>query len=202
MTKPLKNIFSRTIDGCYFMSNILIVSGHTDIVNSRANKIILENLKNEFSNAEIDSLIELYPDYRFNVDLEQKKLLKADVIVLQFPFFWFSCPSIMRKWFEDVLLHGFAYGSTGKALEGKKMIVSFTTGAPLDAYQYGGMENFDISEFLPQFIQLTNFCGMKWSGYVVSGGYTFTTEENKIKEFADKHSLDLIDKIKSSNAER
>lgn len=178
------------------MSNVLIVSGHTDISNSKANKIILKNLENELPSAEIDSLIELYPDYKFDVDAEQKKLLKADVIVLQFPLFWFSCPSIMRKWFEDVLLYGFAYGSNGKALEGKKVIVSFTTGAPLEAYQYGGWENFDISAFLPQFIQLTNLCSMRWCGHVVSGGYSFVATADVIKELADKHSLDLINKIK------
>ena len=179
------------------MSNILIISGHTDIQHSRANKIILENLKNEFPNAEFNSLIELYPDYKFDVEKEQAKLLKADIIVLQFPLFWFSCPSIMRKWFEDVLLHGFAYGTQGKALKEKKVIVAFTTGAPLDAYQYGGWENFDISAFLPQFIQLTNLCSMEWAGYVVSCGYSFVANDQKIKELADKHSYDLAEKIRN-----
>ena len=180
------------------MSNILIVSGHTNIQRSRANKIILENLKNEFPDAEFDSLIDLYPDYKFNVATEQAKLLKADIIVLQFPLFWFSCPSIMRKWFEDVLLYNFAYGTQGKALEGKKVIVAFTTGAPLDAYQYGGWENFDISAFLPQFIQLTNLCSMKWGGYIVSGGYSFVATDDDIKSLANKHSSDLITKIRNA----
>ena len=39
------------------MSNVLIVSGHTDISNSKANKIILKNLENELPSSEIDSLI-------------------------------------------------------------------------------------------------------------------------------------------------
>ena len=178
------------------MSNILIVSGHTDIENSRANKIILSNLKNEFPDAEFDSLIQLYPDYKFNVENEQAKLLKADIIVLQFPLFWFSCPSIMRKWFEDVLLHGFAYGTTGKVLKDKKVIASFTTGAPSEAYQWGGYENFYISDFLPQFIQLTNLCSMKWCCHVATSGYSYGVEDDVIKKLANEHSAELIKKIR------
>lgn len=180
-----------------FMSNILIVSGHNDIQHSRANKIILENLKNDFPNAEFDSLIELYPDYKFNIEAEQAKLVKADIIVLQFPLFWFSCPSIMRKWFEDVLLHGFAYGTTGKALDGKKILVSFTLGAPEEKYHHGEFENFEIEEFMPQFHQLANLCSMEWCGYICSGGYVFTAEQEKKVEIANKHSQDLINKIKT-----
>ena len=179
------------------MPNILVVSGHTDIKNSKANKTILESLKNNFPDAEFDSLIELYPDYKFNIETEQKKLKKADLIVLQFPMFWYNCPSIMRKWFEDTLLHGFSHGSNGTELVNKKLIVSFTTGAPLEKYKYGEPQNFEISEFLPSFIQLANLCGMKWCGYVVSGGYTFMAEDNKIKELAKQHSDNLIFKINS-----
>ena len=102
----------------------------------------------------------------------------------------------MREWFEDVLLHGFAYGITGKVFAGKKVIVSFTAGAPLDKYKYGEMQNFEISEFLPAFIQLTNLCNMKWCGYVISGGYTFMPDDNEVEELTNKHSEDLIGKIR------
>ena len=179
------------------MANLLVVCGHSNLDISVANKTILENLKKEFPNAEIDVLSKLYPNYQFDVEAEQEKLKKADVIVLQFPFFWYSCPSIMRKWFEDVLLHGFAYGTTGKALEGKKFIVSFTTGAPRDKYKHGEFQNFEIDEFMPQFHQLSNLCSMEWSGYVCSGGYVFTTEQDKKVEMANQHSKELISKINS-----
>ena len=85
-----------------------------------------------------------------------------------------------------------------ESFERKKVIVAFTTGAPLDAYQYGGWENFDISAFLPQFIQLTNLCSMEWAGYVVSCGYSFVANDAMIKELADKHSSDLANKIRNA----
>ena len=65
--------------------------------------------------------IKLYPDFKIDVKKEQEKLVKADSIILQFPMFWYNAPALMRQWFESVLEHGFAYGSKGKALEGKKI---------------------------------------------------------------------------------
>ena len=68
------------------MKNVLIVSGHTDLKNdSVANKTIINELKRLLPEAEYDILSDLYPDYRFNVKAEQEKLVKADIIVWQFP---------------------------------------------------------------------------------------------------------------------
>ncbi len=58
------------------MRNILIISGHTDLEDSVANKTILEIIGNKMPEAEIDYLDKLYPDYRINVEAEQESLLK------------------------------------------------------------------------------------------------------------------------------
>lgn len=42
------------------MSEILVVSGHTDLENSFANKIILDELKKHLPEAKFDILSELY----------------------------------------------------------------------------------------------------------------------------------------------
>ena len=179
------------------MTKLLVVSGHVDLAHSVANKTILAGLQKEFPDAEFDDLIGLYPDYKIDAKAEQEKFVKADIIVLQFPFFWYNCPSIMRKWFEDVLTHGFAYGSSGKALEGKKLLVSLTLGAPTEMYQRDASQKFEIGEFMPSFIQMTNLCKMQWSGFVCSGGYQFTAEEAKKIDIANKHVKELVDTIKS-----
>ena len=41
---------------------------------------------------------------------EQRRLLWADAVILQFPLWWFSMPAIMKGWVERVFAHGFAYG--------------------------------------------------------------------------------------------
>ena len=89
------------------MKNILIISGHTNLAASVANKTILETLNERLPEAEIVKLDELYPDFKIDVEAEQQKLLRADIIVLQFPFFWYSVPSILERWMEETFRHGF-----------------------------------------------------------------------------------------------
>lgn len=76
------------------MKNVLIISGHTDLSKSVANKEILSILEKQLPNAKIERLDSLYPDYKINVKQEQKNLLWADIIVLQFPLF--SMVSLME----------------------------------------------------------------------------------------------------------
>ena len=114
---------------------VLIICGHPHLEQSVANAAMLEEYKQN-SDVEIRRIGDLYPNFKINVAEEQKALLEADVIVWQFPVYWYGLPSIMKKWQEDVLAHGFAYGS-GAKLGGKKLVVSATTGSPVDAYQPG-----------------------------------------------------------------
>lgn len=72
---------------------------------------------------------------------EQAKLRWADSVVIQFPFWWFGMPAILKGWFDRVFVKGFAYGvvnpATGKTLRygngglaGKRAMVIVTVGAP------------------------------------------------------------------------
>ena len=60
--------------------------------------------------------------------------------------YWYNAPALMRLWFEQVLEHSFAYGSKGTSLKGKKLLVSFTTGAALDDYKEGGIQNYTLDD--------------------------------------------------------
>ena len=146
---------------------------HPNISTSIGNKSIIENFKALHPDVEIDELYKLYPDFKIDVKREQEKLVKADYIILQFPMFWYNAPSLMRQWFETVLEHGFAYGSKGKALEGKKLLLSFTSGSPTEAYKEGGIHNFTLDDLTKGFHQLANLCSMKWDGYITTGNLVF-----------------------------
>ena len=183
------------------MSKILMIVAHPNIESSIGNKTIVEHFKSLHPEAEIDELYKLYPDFKIDVKKEQEKLLKADFIILQFPYYWYNAPALMRKWFEDVLEHGFAYGSKGKALQGKKLIISFTTGSPLDAYKEGGMQNFTLDDLTKGFHQLANLCSMNWAGFVVSGNLVFFLRDKpeelaKMKDRLKQHAEELSAKVK------
>ena len=183
------------------MSKILLVVAHPNIEASIANKTIIENFISLHPETEIDELYKLYPDFKINIKKEQEKLLKADFIILQFPMFWYNAPALMRQWFEDVLEHGFAYGSKGKALQGKKLIVSITTGSPVEEYREGGIQSFTIDDLTKGFHQLANLCSMKWSGFIVTGNISPFLRDNPeqlvaIKNKLKQHAEELSEKVK------
>jgi NAD(P)H dehydrogenase (quinone) len=45
-----------------------------------------------------------------DVKAEQEKLLWADMLILQFPLWWFTMPAILKGWVDRVYARGFAYG--------------------------------------------------------------------------------------------
>ncbi|XP_044280483.1 ribosyldihydronicotinamide dehydrogenase [quinone] isoform X2 [Varanus komodoensis] len=40
---------------------------------------------------------------------EQRKVKEADLVIFQFPLYWFSMPAIMKGWMDRVLVQGFAH---------------------------------------------------------------------------------------------
>ncbi|AZC24416.1 MULTISPECIES: NAD(P)H-dependent oxidoreductase [Pseudomonas] len=63
---------------------------------------------------------------------ELDKLLWADLLILNFPVYWFSVPAMLKGWIDRVLVSGVCYG--GKrfydqgGLVGKKALLSLTLG--------------------------------------------------------------------------
>ena len=177
------------------MKKVLVISGHTNLNESVANKAILETIEKKLPEAEIVKLDQLYPDFKIDVAKEQERLMRADIIVLQFPVFWYSAPSILERWMEETFKHGFSHGSTGDKLKGKKLVLSFTTGAPAEMYSHDGAMGYDIEDFLPCFKATCRLTQMDYVGYVFTGGVSYgnrTTPEliagqvRKSEEHADR----------------
>lgn len=184
------------------MKNILIVSGHTDLNDSFANKTILEELNKQLPHAEFAYLDQLYPNFQIDREAEQQRLIKADIIVLQFPLFWYSMPSLLSRWIEKTFVHGFSHGSAGDKLKGKKLVVSFTSGAPEALYSYDGPQHYPIEDFLPPMKQFAHLCKMEWAGYVYSGGLSYANRHDEqllaqMKEKAIDHAGRLVEMLKT-----
>ncbi len=171
-----------------------MIVGHPNWKESFANKTIVEAFAAANPNAIISNIGVEYPNDKIDVDAEQKKLLAADTVVLQFPIEWYGAPSTMHKWFEDVLAYGFAFGHGGDKVHGKRLVASFTSGTPADTYTDGGLQSFTIDKFMPPFIALANRCGMKWGGYVYTGGM--------MAPFADADQLKLMTEACKAHCER
>lgn len=166
--------------------NVLMVIGHPDWQHSAANKAIADAFAQTMPEAVISNLGVLYPDFNIDVTAEQRKLLQADIIILQFPFMWYGAPSIMHRWMEDVLSYGFAFGQGGNKLAGKHIILSFTTGTPTPAYEFGALQTFPVDFFLPPYVALANRCGMHYSGQ------TYTTGINTMAALTDPNVMEQV----------
>ena len=186
------------------MKKILIISGHTDLNNSAANKSILENLESALPQAEFVYLDKLYPDFQSDVKAEQEKLVTADIIVLQFPIFWYAMPSLLSRWIEETFQHGFSHGSDGNKLKGKKLIASFTTGAPEFMYSYEGEQHYPIDDFLTPIKAMCNLCELDYSGYIYTGGVSYQNrndaeKETELKEKTAIHTNKLLKLLQTLN---
>jgi glutathione-regulated potassium-efflux system ancillary protein KefG len=103
-----------------------------------------------------------YPDWQIDVAREQELLLAHDRLVFQHPFYWYSTPPLMKKWLDDVLTYGWAYGPGGTALHGKEWVSAISTGGPAKAYQAGGYNSYSMSELLKPLQQTANLIGTKF----------------------------------------
>lgn len=154
------------------MSHTLVILAHPNLEQSIANRTIVEHLEQR-DGVEIRHLHALYPDFKIDAQAEQEALLRADTIVLQFPFFWFSIPGILKHWMDEVLTYGFAYGSDGDKLHGKTLIVSTSIGGEEKSYQADGECSYTMGQLIYPIRETSNFIGTRWLDPVMSYGMAF-----------------------------
>ena len=118
-------------------NSILILFAHLAYQRSRANRHLVESVR-ALEGVTFHDLYEVYPDFIIDVEHEKQLLVDHDVIVFQHPFYWYSCPALMKEWQDLVLEYGFAYGEGGTALRGKWLMSALTTGGSRDAYRHSG----------------------------------------------------------------
>jgi glutathione-regulated potassium-efflux system ancillary protein KefG len=69
-----------------------------------------------------------------------------------------------------VLQHGFAYGREGKALAGKKVMTTISSGGKREIYKEGGIRKYTIRQLLAPFEQTVKLCNMEYlPPFVVHG---------------------------------
>jgi len=74
---------------------------------------------------------------------EQDRLLWCDLLILQFPLWWFGPPAILKGWIDRVMAYKFAYDSENKFdkgyLRGRRSMVSVTTGGTVERFSADGL---------------------------------------------------------------
>lgn len=186
------------------MSKVLVISGHPNLDESYTNTVIIDELKAGLNDVEVRRLDTLYPNYQIDVEEEQAALVSADVVVLQFPFYWYSSPALLKKWVDDVFNFNFAYGPEGDKLKGKDFILSFTVGGPEESYDPLGYNHFTIEQFVYPFQQTAYLAGMNYRKPIYTHRMVYIPNVyNKLEEVqarAKDHASRLLAQIEEITA--
>lgn len=143
------------------MAKLLVYYAHPGQRHSRTNRAMAELARTVAGITFVDLYAE-YPRYDIDVAREQQRLLDHEVILFQFPLFWYSTPSLVKEWLDLVLEHGFAYGHEGDKLAGKKMMLALTAGGSDQAYTPQGYQSHPIRAFLTPLEQTARLCKMSF----------------------------------------
>lgn len=155
--------------------NVVILLAHPNYKESQANKALIDAVKDIPGVV----IVDLYAR-PFDAEAHKKILSQAKAVVFQFPFYWASAPSQLKKWIDEI----FTPLAQTEAVKGKPLMVATTTGSEYEAYRSGGRNQFTLDELLRPYQLTANHSGMVWqTPHVVYGLSTPAAQEN-IKEGA------------------
>lgn len=166
-------------------NKVLVLYAHPSQHRSEVNQPLFDAAKNIEGVTTVDLYYE-YPSYNINIDREQKRLIEHDVIIFQFPLYWYSTPAMLKEWQDLVLEYGFAYGSQGTALKGKRFFCALSAGGRADAYQTEGYNHFTIRELLYPMEQMAALTGMKYMAPLALFGARTAKEEGRIAQHVER----------------
>ncbi len=130
----------------------LVIVVHPKISESVINKRWVTELLKFPEKYTVHQLYETYPNEQIDVLAEQKLVEQHDTIVFQFPYYWFNCPPLMKKWLDEVLTHGWAYGSkSGYRMKGKKIALAISLGVKESDLNGSGKYKYTLDELTRPF---------------------------------------------------
>jgi putative NADPH-quinone reductase len=172
------------------MKKILLNLVHPDFKNSIVNKELLNGIK-DLDNVTINNLYDHYPNFEIDIKKEQKLLLEHDIILFQFPMYWFSSPSLLKEWFDVVLAPGFAHAGNYK-LENKSFAIAISCGGAKKEFSHTGKDEKTVEEFLFPFSTTAKYVKMNYKKAFI----TYETETTLSEDTLTKYTNNYIQYIK------
>jgi glutathione-regulated potassium-efflux system ancillary protein KefG len=151
-------------------NKVVILLAHPNYAASVANKALIEAVKGLAGITVID--VYAAP---FTVDAYKQPVSEASTLVFQFPFYWMSAPSQLKKWCDEI------FGGVMDSIKGKKLLVATTTGSEYEAYRSGGRNLFTLDELLRPYQGLAHHSGMVWQTPFVVYGVSLPTAPASIQ---------------------
>ena len=149
---------------------VVILLAHPNFKESQANKALIDAVKDMPGVV----ILDLYAE-PFDAEAHKKILSEAKAVVFQFPFYWASAPSQLKKWLDEI----FTPLAQTEVVKDKPLMVVTTTGSEYEAYRSGGRNHFTMDELLRPYQLVANHSGMAWqTPHVVYGAATPAAAEN------------------------
>ena len=141
------------------MNNIHLVIAHPNPESTSLNHAIKQQWVNDFSEDHDVSVTDLYEWHRCAhpavqpyepnlpaeanvlIGAEQLRIEKSELLILQFPMYWFSVPGLMKNYIDQVFRPGFAYPgkfSQSPLHNGRQVLFSITTQSDEAAFSAQG----------------------------------------------------------------
>lgn len=105
---------------------------------------------------------------------------------MQFPFYWYSAPPLLKKWLEEVIVYGWAYGTDGDKLQGKELLIAVTTRVDQKGYSPEGDVKFTVPELLRPLEATSNFIDARYLAPFVLYGVEHHSDE-QLAEIAKEY---------------
>lgn len=171
----------------------LVILAHPTIDNSKVNNRWKQELLQYPDEITVHELYKEYPDGNINVLKEQNLLESYDNIIFQFPLYWYSYPSLLKKWLDEVFTHGWAYGSKGDKLKGKKFGIAMSIGDKKYNYLPSGSVTFTVDEVIVPFKATAIHVGAISLPYFAIFGASYQASDEEITQSAKDYIKYIFD---------
>jgi len=159
----------------------LVILAHPNLAESQINAAWQSALDDAPVEVTVRDIYQLYPDWKIDVAAEQALLESHQRIFLQFPLYWYSTPPLLKKWLDDVLAYGWAYGPGGDWLASKEIGLIVSTGSPQSAYQRDGRVGHTLDELLRPLERTIRFVGARYVPVLALQGANHTIPADRLK---------------------
>lgn len=172
----------------------LVLVFHPNMEQSVINKRWKTELEKSPEKYFVRNLYDIYPDEKIDVEAEQKIIEQFDKIIFQFPIYWFSSPPFLKKYLDEVLTYGWAYGSeSGYKVADKKIGFTVTTGISEQDYSKEGRYKYTLDELLRPFEVTVNYIKADYKSFFAY----YDIEQNSTEEWIENSITPFLKYINS-----
>lgn len=143
----------------------LILFGHNDLNKSMVSNNWLKHLKSKnLGDTTILAISELVKDGNFDTAAQREIIRQHDKILIIFPLYWYSHPSLLQKYLEQVLTgsDNAEFVNELRQAESKQLMIAVTAAAEQKNFAMGAAANFPLDVYLSNWMGLAKYCNMKF----------------------------------------